>query len=351
MSDSERGGGREDSPLKKAASKGGKARARSMSPEERAEIARAAAERRWENHTPKGGKPLKATHAGILKVHELELPCYVLEDGRRVLSRSSMIATLGMSKGSSVAEGGDRLVNFLAGERIKPYVSENLNSMSSQTIRFRAPHGGPVALGCEATILADICDAVLEARRNGSLQKQQQHIAVQAEVLVRAFARVGIVALVDEATGYQAERERDELQRILEVYIAKGLLPWARRFPDDFFKQLFRLYNWPIRDDNKRPHPVAHFIKEYIYGRLPAGVLAELERRNPPAENGRRKHKHHQFLTVDTGHPHLDRQITTVSTLLAVSSDMTEFKRLLDRAQPAAGTPMDTALRKVGPQE
>ena len=50
--------------------------------------------------------------------------------------------------------------------------------------------------GYEATILPELCDAVLSARVAGSLNYQQKHIAQQCEILVRAFARVGIIAPV-----------------------------------------------------------------------------------------------------------------------------------------------------------
>jgi hypothetical protein len=39
--------------------------------------------------------------------------------------------------------------------------------------------------------------------------------------LLRGFARVGIIALVDEATGFQRDRTKDALSKILEAYIAK----------------------------------------------------------------------------------------------------------------------------------
>jgi len=53
-----------------------------------------------------------------------------------------------------------------------------------------------------------LCETVLQARKDGKLQSQQMHIAEQCEILVRGFARVGIIALVDEATGYQDYRSR-----------------------------------------------------------------------------------------------------------------------------------------------
>lgn len=94
-------------------------------------------------------------------------------------------------------------------------------------IRFRAPTGGVVATGYDATILPNICDAVLAARDAGALRTDQLHIAKQCEILVRGLARVGIIALVDEATGYQRDRTKDALAKILEAFIDKELQPWV----------------------------------------------------------------------------------------------------------------------------
>jgi hypothetical protein len=67
--------------------KGGKARAEKLSAEQRSEIAKKAVEARWAR--VRGEKPLsqipKATHAGTLKIGDVELSCAVLEDGTRVL--------------------------------------------------------------------------------------------------------------------------------------------------------------------------------------------------------------------------------------------------------------------------
>jgi hypothetical protein len=59
--------------------------------------------------------------------------------------------------------------------------------------------------------------------------------------LLRAFATVGIIALVDEATGYQEVRKRNELQQILEAYLKDEFAPWTKKFPDEYYKHLLRL--------------------------------------------------------------------------------------------------------------
>jgi hypothetical protein len=129
---------------------------------------------------------------------------------------------LNLGRGSAAVPGGDRLQSFVTGKAISPFVSKELLEVIENPIRFRPPQGGRVAFGYPATILPDICDTVLAARKAGELQEQQEHIAAHCEILVRGLARVGIIALVDEATGFQRDRAKDALTRILEAFIAKG---------------------------------------------------------------------------------------------------------------------------------
>lgn len=330
------------------AAKGGKARAKALTADERKEIARYAALVRWKDRT---GLP-RATHGDPdrpLRIGELELPCYVLAGGRRVLAQSGMISSLGMARGGSRGTGGDRLAKFVLGKSISAFVSRELAAVTSNPMRFITPRGA-IALGYEATILADICEVVLKARDAGLIQKQQEPIARRCEILMRAFAKVGIIALVDEATGYQADRAKDELIKILEAYISKELLPWTKRFPPEFFEEIYRLQGWQFREGHLRgPRFVGKLINQFVYEKLPPGVLPELQRKNPTTDSGYRRHKHHQFLTQDIGHPHLDKQVTAVMTLMRASEDKAMFKRLFDRAFPQKGKQL--ALNLAGNEE
>lgn len=315
---------------------GGRARAKKLSPEARSEISRLAAETRWKGHAPIYPRLPKATHEGTLRIAGSEIGCYVLEDGRRVLSQTQMIRTLGMQTGSNPRLGGNRLANFAAGKTIRPYVSKELQAVIDYPIRFRTK--GVHALGYEATILPEFCEAVLQARDAGTLQSQQSHIAEKCDLLVRAFSRVGIIALVDEASGYQRDRDRDALHKLLEAYIAKELLPWTKRFPDTFYKELFRLRRWNYNKISpaRGPRVAGKLTNQIVYERLPAGVLGELRARNPIDECGRRRYKHHQLLTEDVGHPHLTSHLASVTTLMRASTNWGQFQRLLDRAIPKA---------------
>jgi len=173
-------------------------------------------------------KTLKAEYGGDkpLKLGDFEIPCYVLENEKRILVRIQMMKALGMAGGGGKA-GSHRLVQFVAGKTINPFVSKELADRINNPIKF-VPLNGGIAYGYEATILADICDVVLEARSAGALQPQQLHIAKQCEELMRGFAMLGIVALVDEATGFQEVRSRNALHEMLEAYISNKLLGWAK---------------------------------------------------------------------------------------------------------------------------
>jgi hypothetical protein len=288
---------------------GGKARALKLSKEDRSAIASAAAEARWNKatkdrlHVPKAdfGSP---DHP--LRIGDLEIPCYVLDDGRSVITQSGMLSALKMSQGTATKGGGDRIANFANTKSISPFISNALSDMIMNPIRFKSM--GQLAYGYEATILPELCEAVLSARDADKLNYQQEHIAKQCDILVRAFARVGIIALVHEATGYQEIRDREALQEILKRYISKELLGWAKTFPMEFYKQVFRLKGWNWNDGRMSPI-MGNIVNDLVYARLAPGVLEELRKRNPVTEKGYREHRHFQYLTSDIGNPALMRHL------------------------------------------
>ncbi len=279
----------------------------------------------------------KATHQGELKIGEIILPCAVLEDGTRVLSERGVGAALGTGSGGGSSGSAQRLPRFLQGNALNPFISAELRAQIEKPIQFSGS-GLKRGNAVPATLLPQICAVWLDAWHAGVLPKSQEAFARQADVLMRGFAHVGIVALVDEATGYQEVRAKDELNKILAKYIAKELLPWAKRFPDEFYQQIFRLHGWPYDPASvKRPSVVGHMTNELIYEQLPPGVLEELKTKNPKNERGIRSHKHHQFLTDDIGNPHLEKQIVAVTTLMRAAPNKGAFMRSFRRAFPRAG--------------
>lgn len=323
-------------------SKGGAARAQKLSPEKRSAIASQSAKARWEKQ--KGEPPLpKATHKGTIQIGDATIPCAVLDDGRRILSETGVTLALGSRSGGSkrlkkVQESeGAQVPVFLAPNNIKPFVSSELMEGALRPIVYR--DGRRHVVGYQATILPKVCNIWLEARDAGVLQKQQLVRAHKAEILVRALADIAIVALVDEATGFQHERERDALHQLLSVYLAEERLAWAKRFPDEFYKQIYRLKGWGSPVGKAKTPLLGHITNDIVYDRLPEGVLPKLRELNPTGEKSkRRKWKHHQFLSADVGQADLRDHILQILPIMKISKNWDGFMRHLNIAFPKPGS-------------
>jgi hypothetical protein len=309
-------------------SKGGKARAARLTDAERSRAARAAAEARW------GHVIADATHEGELVIGDMRIECAVLDDGTRVLSQGTVLAALGRAPTMGRREITEHMPPFLSAANLRRFIDTELIEIY-EPVTYRRPGSNGRLVGYRAEILPMVCEVYLDARHEGVLQRNQLATAHAAEILIRGLAKVGIIALVDEATGYQEVRARHELQRILEAYVQAEFRPWVRMFPDEFFREIYRLQGWEFRPGTSRRTPhVGKLIKHYIYEQLPEGVLAELERLNPKNDKGNRPRKHHQHLTGTTGNAHLDRQISTVTTLMRIARSREEFEELFERAFP-----------------
>ena len=315
--------------------KGGAARAAKLSPEERAASARSAALARWAN-TDKDSMPTAVFGSGDspLRIGEIEIPCYVLDDRRRVLVQRALQTAIGMST-SGGSDGAQRMALFIEGLAEKGVNCKDLAVRIRNPIVFRFKGGGNPAYGYEATIINDICDAVLEARKLEKLHNNQGHFADQCEILLRGLARVGIEDLVDRATGYDKVRFRENIDEIVEKFVAKELQPWVSTFPNDYYENIFRLNHWPFNPGStKRPGIVGHWTNDIVYARLAPGILEELRRLTPRNEKGRLKNKLTQRLSPDMGHPKLREHLSGISALMRISEEWKVFYQYLDAAYP-----------------
>ena len=280
-----------------------------------------------------------------LIIGDIEIPCYVLEGETRVLSQRGLQSGVGLGVGGSKQKiGAPRIAEFIDALTGKGINTKGLAARLNSAVEFQPVGGGRTAYAYPATLLVDLCDIVLEARDAGVLHARQAHIAQRADILIRGLATVGIIGLVDEATGYQDVREKRALAEILEEFIAKELRPWTRTFPPEFYSEIFRLKGWPGPDGVKRPSVIGNYTNDIVYDRLARGVLDELKLINPPVSPGRRRHRHHQWLTGEVGHPKLKEHLIGVMALMRAAPNWTAFQRSLARAYPKLNETMPLLL-------
>jgi hypothetical protein len=271
-----------------------------------------------------------AVYSGLLPIGDIEIDCAVLEDGTRVLSERAVHRAFGSKRGGShwrrmkANSDGANLPSFLSATNLLTFISNDLQEALISPILYTGA-GGTAANGIRAEMLPEICGVYLKARREGKLHPSQEHMAMQAEVLMEAFAKVGIVALVDEATGYQKQRGHDALRLLLSKYIAEGLQKWIKTFPDSFFAELDRLYDNEPTTPRGRPQYYGGFINKYVYDPMENGyVKAELDKLNID-DTGKRKARFHQWL-IDDGRNMLIHQIGRVQGLMEMCQDIENFK-------------------------
>lgn len=311
------------------------ARWRRMTLEERKSAVAKAQHARWDRQ-----KVMICSRQGEVRIGDVTLQCAVLEDGRRIISERGFCEAINHTR-----RGGDYREKYIQQESSEPlpvyvpeevarYLSPSSLKKLAEPIRYRRTKDfGIPAVGVDASVIPDLCEAYLQARDDGVLLDKDIKKAVVAQKLIRAFARIALVALIDEATGYQVEREKDELQKLLNKYIAEEFRPYTPIFPTEFYIQVFRLKGMSVQSVKKRPSYFGRITNEVVYDRLLPGILNKLRELNP-VQDGVRKRKHHQHLSDDIGVQHLKNHLLAVIVLMKAAISWKEFEGMLDRAIP-----------------
>lgn len=338
--------------------KGGHARAAKLSPEQRSEIAKAAATKRWADAPQSNDVPrVLESFKSKLNIAGTEIPCAIVMGPtgvQRVLTENGITnAILGTRSGASkrrkkaAQEEGALVPLFVAPRQLKNFITKDLLDGPLKPIDYL--DGTRMVRGYDASILAAVCNVWLRAREAGQLQDQQHDKAMKAEILTRALAETGIIALVDEATGYQAVRPQNALQSFFDLVLRRELAVWAKRFPDEFYVNIYKLkgWTWPGMSKN-RYSIVANYTTNLIYDRLGPGLTEELIRKSPMTDKGYRANKLHQWLSEDIGDPMLATHMHSILMFqrLAIANryGWKRFLHMVDQVLPRRGNTLELPL-------
>ncbi len=313
---------------------GGVARARNMLPEQRSAQSRAAAQRRWLKPEDRGEMP-EAVSQGTITIGDTVIDVYVLKDRRRLVSKRAMARALGLK-----SEGGNAFSKTLNGKTIGSKIPPELREKIENHLVFKPLSGDP-AHGYEATVLIELCDFLMQIRAD--LLGSQAFLAEQAETIIRAAAKLGIIALIDEATGFIDDKRREEYRELWQTFLREEAAQWEKDvFPNDLFDIMYKLYGLKRLDPKSSKHPkfFAKFLRKYVYEPLAnsrGAILRELDLKNPVVyASGGRRYKMFQFLSEEVGLPELRKHIwKTVGIGLSVGT-REQFDRSFYHAFPSA---------------
>lgn len=276
---------------------------------------------------------LKATHGSSktpLELGNIKIPCYVLEDGTRVLSGRGIQKALG-----TAATSGKWLTTLVNKSNIKSHFQTGVLAQLNSPIAFIRPDAGgsqSITYGYEATLIIDLIDAIIDANRTGV--DIEANVIESCYILSKVLKKVAIIALIDEATGYQYDREKKELQAIVKALISDEILQWQEAFHISFYKEIFRLWGIPFTEANikRKPQFIGHITNRFVYQNMPKGVfiLTRLKSKTPKTTGGNYKYRLHQSLTPEIGRETLKKVIYTVEALASISDDKNKFIKLIN---------------------
>lgn len=271
----------------------------------------------------------KATHWGELMLGDIPIPCYVLEDGQRIFSLKGVVVALTGTEGGQLAE-------YIKVRSIREYLPEDLipaeNGSIPALINFDT--GGAAfaknAIGVPVERFMDICIAfstALQETNAGNAQikltERQTEIAIRANTFLRTTAKVGIVALVDEATGYQYDRPVDALQFKLKLFLAEEMREWEKTFPDELWVQFGRLTNWK-GSIHSRPKYWGKLVNELVYSYLDNDVYNWLKT-NAPKPVGNQSY--HRWLSEQYGLKKLMEHLWQLVGMASACQSMEQLRR------------------------
>jgi hypothetical protein len=277
---------------------------------------------------------------GTMKIGDVEIDCAVLADETRVISDRGVTKAMGGKRGGShwkrlKEDGALVLPPYISATNLRPFIPNDLVYILSNPVQYKATTIGAMANGLLATAFPKVLNVWADAYKAGVLKPQQEHIAKQAIALLEGLDEVAMVALVDEATGYQEKRRHDELQQILSAYVLPEHRPYLQSVPIEFFKELYRVYGWEWKPNNQGPRYAGKLLRKLTYEQLPDPVLPELDKVNPiKGASYQRSRKHFQNLSKEVGIPHFQGQLSGVMALLRATpaNNPSAFNNLFKRA-------------------
>lgn len=266
--------------------------------------------------TPQEPKTPRAEWAGVLPIGDDELPCYVLNDGRRVISRTGATTSL-------TGRRSGNLESYIRIGPLQPYLPRDfadhmieftLEGVTHKTVR-----------GITAESFCDLCTAYVKALEDGALQSERQReIAAHAGIFLAASAKVGLLALIDEATGYQYDRAEDALRFKLKMFLEDEMRKWEKTFPDQLWAEFGRLTGREGATNSQRPKYWGKLVMELVYGYLDPDVAAWLKENAPKPQHGQ---NYHQWLSSQFGLKKLTEHLWMLIGMAAACQSMPELRQ------------------------
>jgi len=275
---------------------------------------------------------LSASHCGVVHFGDLDCEAVVLTTGERGYVRKQVAKLLGVHENNT-------------GHRFRQILADFSPKSLSELDKFESPISLPSGRRAQffpAGVITQIASGVIDAALDHTLHSARRKLVPNCMKIMRALATTGGVALIDEATGYQHHRAPDALQELISKLLRQSCASWERRFHPDYYRALYRLFNWRYQGHEQNPpHVIGQITLRWVYGPvLPEDLLGEIRNRKGISQ------KHHQWLS-DQGLAHLESQIHAVTAIARSSQSYPDFKRRCEAAFGGAALQLGLLLDEL----
>ena len=275
---------------------------------------------------------LSASHCGVVHFGDLDCEAVVLTTGERGYVRKQVAKLLGVHENNT-------------GHRFRQILADFSPKSLSELDKFESPISLPSGRRAQffpAGVITQIASGVIDAALDHTLHRARRKLVPNCMKIMRALATTGEVALIDEATGYQHHRAPNALQELISKLLRQSCASWERRFHPDYYRALYRLFNWRYQGHEQNPpHVIGQITLRWVYGPvLPEDLLGEIRNRKGISQ------KHHQWLS-EQGLAHLESQIHAVTAIARSSMSYPDFKRRCEAAFAGAALQLGLLLDEL----
>jgi hypothetical protein len=267
---------------------------------------------------------IKATYQGTITLNNTELKVGILENGKKVVYRSSIYKLFNKTKRGRVRKDlkSKKRLTFVNTELLKKYIDDNLDN-TLKTIKFKSERG-KIIEAYDADAIPNIANLYINTEKKIKLPPNQASLIEPSKQIINSLSGRDIKLIITEELNYSFTTEIRVLLKTLKPQFEPTIYNWLQVFPVSFFHQLYRLNNWEFIETEiiSRPSILTKWINNLVFERLPEDVLNDLNNTKPKLKLIKSSD---QLITENIGNSHLKGQINQVMTMFLISSNMKEM--------------------------
>ncbi len=281
----------------------------------------------------------KALCTGEDTFNGIKLVAAILDDDDRthLFSERSLANAFGFKGSATYWEkrkaGAAVLPSYLSNSLLKDYITADLVDKLAAAVSYLST-SKIVATGVEATALPLICDVFVRAGNANPSNDALRIAGERAYKIILAFSQFGVLKYVEQITGYRYTDEGTIITNELKEWgVSPTILDWQREFQIDFYRNIYRLKNWPFNPNTvKRTQVIGTYTNQYVYNYLPNDVFKWIKENTPKSKSGNYTKRLFQSLDEKRGKELLRNQLVAVTTMLKLARSWQEFKDLFARS-------------------